>query len=115
MAKVFQGDEFEWLRAQVDGALWWPDVPSRSARPPTRGPVGPLPSASEHASDPTKRAMTVQEYNAWRAGAAPQTRTLPYVHQQFPMVLYKKGEKPRTIPNAREYEQFMKGGWEEVP
>lgn len=54
------------------------------------------------------RGLTVEEYNRGRSSGQ------PYVHQEYPKVLYKDGGEV-IVENARDHKRHHRAGWREAP
>lgn len=135
--QFFQGVEFDWLQRQIQAVLWDPSVLNRTATPQPRPQLSVksqglgLPdhivrecaSARARATqflppvdDAPPAGLTTSEYNAWRAAGPPsRAHRYPYVHQAYPMMLYKADEKPKTVKDAAEHARASKAGWKERP
>lgn len=64
---------------------------------------------------PPKQDMSVEEYNAWRGGHPARAASVPYVYQQYPLMLYRSGGAHCIVESAREHQRLLKDGWTEKP
>lgn len=60
------------------------------------------------------RAMSPADYNKFR-GENRLENSIPYVHQEYPKALYRKGEKPIMVTNPVDHENRINAGWQERP
>lgn len=80
---------------------------------PVSSPPSPEPDYFKSAAD----------YNAWRAAqisSRGRKVTLPYVHQEYPRMLYPPGGKakrgdPVVVENAHDHRQYLARGYTETP
>lgn len=123
LSRYFVGEEFDWLRDRVEAMSWKPTTrvgPLAKRRPaPVKTPIPPPMPASPPIPSPVVPAaapaqMTVREYNAWRDRDR-QARKLPYIHQEYPKMLYHTGGRRVTVNNAHEHQRHLDRGWKEAP
>lgn len=132
----FRDPVFGWLENRIAEVLWAPEQPSLPPRrPPT--PLQEQWTVAEwrawvraRAGREAQRAvassfeawmaaedakgMSVAEYNQ-RRGADPETaKRLPYVYQEYPMVLYD-GTVTKVVRNADDHVAAVRAGWQETP
>lgn len=128
----FIGGEFDWLRNQLRQTLWHP-APERLARQTETRPSAPVTSGTTSAKQNVLRqtyeppddyvqkqneakarlsGMSVADYNAWRAG---QRNPPPYVHQEYPKMLFRAGGNKTVVNDAKEHLKFSKMGWTDEP
>ena len=58
--------------------------------------------------------MTVEEYNTWR-GVNRTQATMPYIHQEYPKMLYHSGGRSMVVENAVAHKKFRDQGWRDSP
>lgn len=118
----FQGSEFDWLRQQVAGVLWQPRSGNgqwlETAPADIRIPFVSPPRRRGAMGDPTplrtlaipETPLSVEQYNAFRGSHPDRAQALPYVYQEYPVMLYR-GDGKKTVRTVQEHEDALKAGY----